>query len=795
MFKNDRMMMILTGLVLAIFAGSMVKYGDRIMGLMAGEDVVVSQDDSFSVRAGSTQILDVLSNDVASGPIVVLTRPRCGNVELASGNKLSFGSDSLCSGEVQFAYCVDVEGKCEPNAVRINVISVNIIDRGTPVAQAPTPQPESSTEVAAATPAPALPVETTAQQAEELDAANTDEEEWAIASADDIPEPAPAPRDQAPEFESFTVEMAPPSLASPSISELVSPGVAVASIRRQATVLNSDASIDQNISTQNSAARAETSGAAPDVFQSVGFGESSNISLGGGDHNVASAGPAPVGLPSASNAGANIVQLERGPEALASLPNTQSSPALQETAPLSSNPEVNNFSPVEVAAAQTESPTLENSFSATPIDGGPIALVALQPGNNDAAGESLNLLLSEPGEQSLAASLAQPSALAPASDGPTEVSILEREPNASLTANTIAAPDSEQSIDMAIAPFVDRNIDRSPMPSQSAGAHNQAQEQLDVVNQAALPVQVTTASNIAAVDAAAQTAAISPMVDPLSRADDLASLTAPGSLDNSKPGINLTPANSPPEFLQANLPFTPGAQVITAPAQQQFCKINLEGAAVSGANIQLQIDSACKAGQVATINHAGLAFSVEVNAQGETTVTFPAMESEAEVSVSFEDQSSASLTVSVPEIESFVRAGVSWQSGVNLDLNAIEFGAAMGTEGYITPASPRDYRTSRIKGGGYLEQLGDPTLPNGSLTEVYSLPVARNQQRGTIELAILLDNAERYCGQAISAKTSRTREGQEAIVRNVRFNVPLCGTAVGQVVLPGAIDDIRIAGR
>jgi len=783
-FKNDRMMMILTGLVLAIFAGSMVKYGDRIMGLMSGETVVVSQDDSFSVRAGSSQILDVLTNDAVSGPIVVLSAPRCGTISLTGNNKLNYSSDSSCSGEVEFAYCVDTEGKCAPNAVRLNVISIDYGQPATAVAQAPAVEPASEVAVA---------------ENREVTSAPAPEDEPMVEVASDAP--APEPEDQAPELESFAVEMAPPSLASPSVSELVSPDVAVASIRQPSSGLNNAISIDQNIATQNSAARAETPGVAPGGFQSLDLGEANNISLGGGDRNVASVSAAPAGLQAAPQVGANIVQLERGPEALASLPVAQSAPAMQDAAPLASNPEANNFAPVEVAAAQAQSPTLENGFSAAPVGGGPIALVALSRGStNDAAGESLNLVLSEPGEQSFAASKARPAALAPASGGPSTVSILEREPVAGTTPPELAVPGFEASAQVAIADMDARSILRSPLPSQSAAAPDGAFAATGKAVLASLPVQIAVPGGLLPTDTAVRPATISPMQDPLSRASALAAPGAPSNLVFSKPSVNLAPATVPvapeePEVLQASLPTPPEPQDFMTLFRQNTCDIELSSAVRSGANVQLQISAACKPSKMVTVSHAGIVFSVLTDEQGAASVTFPAMEQVAQISVTFEDQSTASTSVNMRGMDEVVRAGVSWQANINLDLIAIEFGAAIGSDGYISPQSPRDFRTSRIKGGGYLVQLGDSTLDGGALAEVYTLPVARNQQRGTIELTILIDDVAPVCGQVIEAQTIRTREEMAAIVRNVRFNVPACGTVAGQIALPGAIDDIRLARR
>ncbi len=711
MLKNDRMMLILTGLILAIFAGSMVQFSDKISALMGGDTVVATQDDSYSVRAGSAQILDVLSNDTVKGPIVVLSRPSCGVVELTGNNRISFSSEASCDGEVTFAYCVDSDGACAPNAVNINIISVNFAQENTTPAATPAPASRPSGNNASDGVGPAPAPRTT----------------------------APAPQDNAPEIEPFMAEMAPPALAAPSTSELVSPHVAVASIRQATTGLEIKSAADQNIATQNSATIGQTTSAGPSSFAAPEVGGASNISLGGSQRVVASAAPVTTGLQASSRTETNITLLERGPEALASVQAVPLRPATPDTAPLAASANSAPFTPVVVATAQTQTPTPDARFSAAPIDGGPIALIALNRAQTRGAGagESLNIILTEPGLQGFLAPETAPAALAPVSAQPQNMSILHRGPTVAKVAPAQGVPAQASRLAVNISPPAQRSLQPTPT----------------------------------------RTALIAPSAQPLAR-----------------PAINLTPAETP-AILQASLPATPDAPVSTTPPQNSTCEIALSAQVRSGATIQLDISAPCKPNQMVTITHSGLAFSVLTDAKGAATVQLPAMEANAEISARFEDQSESSTVVAVRGIENVVRAGVSWRADINLDLSATEFGAAIGSEGYISPATPRDYRTSRIKGGGYLVQLGDPSLGRGALAEVYTLPIARNQQRGTIALSITISDAANVCGQSITAKTVRTRDGRSAGIRNVRFTVPACGSAADQVILPGAIDDIRVAGR
>ncbi len=771
MFKNDRMMMILTGLVLAIFAGSMVKYGDRVIAMMSGETAVATQDDSYSVRAGASQILDILSNDAVKGPIVVLTRPSCGAIEMSNNNRLSFSSDDTCVGEVEFAYCVDNEGKCDPNAVKINVISVVI-------AQANAAGPDE------------------ADTRETVEVLLTEEEQSELEMVSVRPNATTA-EPSAPEIESFAVEMAPPSLAAPSVTELVSPSVAVAAIRRSSSGLNSASSTDQNIATQNSASIGQTASASPMTFAAPIITESSNISLGGLELVVASQVAAPRGLDATGIEDSNIVQLERGPEALVALQIAQTAPTAPTTPPLAATPVGNGDAPIFVATAQTDSPTPDARFSAEPADGGPIALIALSrtATRGNAAGESLNIILSEPGLQSFSTPLTAPAALVVASARPSSVSILERGPNVGEPLLPPLALSFSADLAVARSVFSDRSITRNQFVLPSTAFKIAPFSAVGALVIASQPNQTTTPDTLIRKDILSRFISVSQTSNRPGSMAAVALLSAPGTLAFALPSLGLQPAGKP-QILEASLPIAPETEVVTAPVQNSACEIALSANVERGANISLDIMAACKPNQMLTIEHSGLSFSVLTDAQGSVSVLIPAMESNAQISVRFEDQSTNSTTVLVRDIDTVERAGVSWQANMNLDLSAIEFGAAIGSEGHITPDTPRDYRASRVSGGGYLLQLGDPSLARGALAEVYTMPTTRSQQRGTIAMSIVIADIAPVCGQTIIAKTVRSRDNRSAGIRNVRFTVPSCNTIVsGPIALPGAIDDIRLAGR
>jgi len=584
--------------------------------------------------------------------------------------------------------------------------------------------------------------------------------------------------------------MSPPTLASPSISEAVSPSVAVASIRQPTGGLTQSTSVDQNISTQNSASVAQTATAAPTVFGAPDMGETNNIMLGSSGQRIATNAPTSL-QPTASSNDSAVAVAEHGPEALASLSAARIVPASTERAPLSTNPERTSFNPDNAQNTQTAAAEPDARFNATPIDTGPIALVALNPvTSGNASGESLNVFLSEPGLQSFASQPATPSALAPAAPGPVSITVLERAPNvaeAALPPRPIGG-ESTASVFYSTASAQGFSHARGQAPSLSGSAHARLFPHNTTT---ASQVQVSVASEVTRKDIMSPYITLSHATDIGGRSPALQGL-AMANATTSLPNISLTPPSSTGGASIQQARLEPPVQTLssTRPAQNSTCNIDLSAERARGSNIAVSVSAPCKPAQMVTFEHAGLAFSMLTDQQGTANVVIPALETNAEISVMFTDGSQATTGVAIPDIDGVMRVGLTWENGMNLDLQANEFGSTS----LVNAQSPRDYRSARLQGGGYMMLLGDPSLAGGKQAEVYSIPIAR-QQRGTIALSVVLDNPDTVCGRSILAKTVRSRTGQTARMSSIRFTVPACGTVDSQIILPGAVSNIRLAGR
>lgn len=239
-----------TGLVLAIAVGTMAQNSGSLMAFLTGETISAGQDDQFTVRAGSDQVLDVLANDSATGIVKVVNQPLCGTVRPGIGGVLEYVDSASCAGNIEFQYCVEAEDKCEPYQVALNV--VNLSPQTQTVAKAATTQTTvANITNATATVVPVNPVKETPVT---------------VAIADTVAQVEVVDNRQVPgqilvEDDSADIVVAgfntgnAPSLFTPDMNELIQPQETVATLRRSTEVLSpSVIERDDNIQTQTSAA-------------------------------------------------------------------------------------------------------------------------------------------------------------------------------------------------------------------------------------------------------------------------------------------------------------------------------------------------------------------------------------------------------------------------------------------------------------------------------------------------------------------------------------------------------------
>lgn len=166
MLQDDRVMSILTGLVIVVAMATLAQRSDQLLDFFFSEKEasIAPQNDTIDLFAGESGIIDVLSNDENAksedeANIHILVSPSCGAAEASDGGVLYISNDR-CVGAQLFAYCVRRGDECSSASVTVNVAAAVAGRKVTPLQtplpqtnQQPNPQPQprvDSTQTAAA---------------------------------------------------------------------------------------------------------------------------------------------------------------------------------------------------------------------------------------------------------------------------------------------------------------------------------------------------------------------------------------------------------------------------------------------------------------------------------------------------------------------------------------------------------------------------------------------------------------------------------------------------------------------
>lgn len=240
--------------------------------------------------------------------------------------------------------------------------------------------------------------------------------------------------------------------------------------------------------------------------------------------------------------------------------------------------------------------------------------------------------------------------------------------------------------------------------------------------------------------------------------------------------VEPTQATAEPDPAPAAAPV-PAPVIVTEVAD---CTVTTEGTALAGARIGLEINAPCDAGTRADIFQGDLQIAVALDAQGQGQIDLPALSGVATVAVVVEGRAPVSLLTEVPDMASYNRAVLHWQGDMGLELHAFEGADAdYGTDGHVSPQSPRTIAHVLAGTGGHLTGLGDPTLENANMALVYTAATETGVDI-SIEAPVLAGN----CGQEVFAGTIKITPDTSPEAQDLTLTMPGCD-ATGEIVMLG----------
>jgi len=243
----------------------------------------------------------------------------------------------------------------------------------------------------------------------------------------------------------------------------------------------------------------------------------------------------------------------------------------------------------------------------------------------------------------------------------------------------------------------------------------------------------------------------------------------------------------------------PGTETMTdTPTVNEYglsCGVVVSAASRPSAMVNLSVAAPCLSETRMTIRHEELIFSAELDALGLYSVHVPALATDAVFTVALADGEVARTEVQVPDAEQAERVILQYNGRTGLQIHALEFGADYGEAGHVWAGNPRDAEVAVKLGGGYLTALGDPTLEQPFLAEVYTLPRETAARDGVVRLNVEAEVSNRNCAKTIAGQTLQRQPDGEMTPVALTLSMPDCD-AIGEfLVLKNLLRDLKIASN
>lgn len=232
--------------------------------------------------------------------------------------------------------------------------------------------------------------------------------------------------------------------------------------------------------------------------------------------------------------------------------------------------------------------------------------------------------------------------------------------------------------------------------------------------------------------------------------------------------------------------------VAPAPDVVATCDVNLTVSLKLGEIMAATVVSECRPNATVMFEHAGLKFDLLTDDAGVVQVDIPALDESAVLTATFDDDATASESLTVRGVDRSARVGISWMGDINLDLHASEFGAADGTDGHVWEGVPRSYRDARRNGGGFLTLLGEV---GGHQAEIYTLPITRRVDSGTIDMEVRIGEGSSICDMPVQLYTANNQLALSAELRDIALAINGCAADLVDTSYATAVPDISIASR
>ena len=238
------------------------------------------------------------------------------------------------------------------------------------------------------------------------------------------------------------------------------------------------------------------------------------------------------------------------------------------------------------------------------------------------------------------------------------------------------------------------------------------------------------------------------------------------------------------------------AELVKIPtAAQASCALDIRATPIYGARVTLKLLAPCHPNVVVTIKHSGLQFKERLDADGAIELKIPAFAEYSRFDIELADGTTSTVGAFIAGLSALERVGIAWVGENDTFLHAFQNGAEIGGTGHIWRVNPNTFAKSRMNGGGYLVALGDPSIENAQLAQVYTLPQRTKKHAQIVELQIETLRADTACGGEMALQMAHHRVNSGAAQSELSLSLPNCGTQETSLLLKNAIKDMKVARK
>lgn len=238
----------------------------------------------------------------------------------------------------------------------------------------------------------------------------------------------------------------------------------------------------------------------------------------------------------------------------------------------------------------------------------------------------------------------------------------------------------------------------------------------------------------------------------------------------------------------------PAVQNDPAP-QIAECDISATASAVPGGLVNLDFDAPCAKNERLAVHHNGMMFTVVTDENGQLSLVVPALAEDAVFIMALANGDGAVAQATVPDLAQFDRIVLQWHGNAGFELHAREFGADYGQDGHVWSGASADISSADAGNGGFVLRLGDASVAESLMTEIYTFPSRKSAKSGIVDMSVEAEVTLDNCGRDIQAHTIELSNGTELTTRDLTLAVPDCGALGSFMVLNNLVSDLKVASN